>query len=49
MASPFGTETVRKAQKILGPGSPWVVAAKRLLAGVIDPVVTGSINFDNIE
>lgn len=33
----FGTETVRKAQKILGPGSPWVVAAKRLLAGVIDP------------
>ena len=33
----FGTETVRKAQKIVGPGSPWVVAAKRLLAGVIDP------------
>jgi histidinol dehydrogenase len=36
-AAAFGTETVRKAQKILGPGSPWVVAAKRLLAGVIDP------------
>lgn len=33
----FGTETVRKARKIVGPGSPWVVAAKRLLAGVIDP------------
>lgn len=36
-AAAYGTETVRKAQKILGPGSPWVVAAKRLLAGVIDP------------
>jgi histidinol dehydrogenase len=36
-AAAFGTETVRKAQKILGPGSPWVVAAKRLLAGTIDP------------
>jgi len=33
----YGTETVRRAQKIVGPGSPWVVAAKRLLAGVIDP------------
>ncbi|WP_181702049.1 histidinol dehydrogenase [Chthonobacter albigriseus] len=36
-AAAYGTETVRKAVKILGPGSPWVVAAKRLLAGVIDP------------
>lgn len=36
-AAAFGTETVRRAQKIVGPGSPWVVAAKRLLAGVIDP------------
>lgn len=36
-AAAFGTETIRRAQKILGPGSPWVVAAKRLLAGVIDP------------
>lgn len=36
-AAAFGTETVRKAQKIVGPGSPWVVAAKRLLAGMIDP------------
>lgn len=36
-AAAYGTATVRKAQKIVGPGSPWVVAAKRLLAGVIDP------------
>ncbi|WP_025030786.1 histidinol dehydrogenase [Nitratireductor aquibiodomus] len=36
-AAAFGTQTVRKAQKIVGPGSPWVVAAKRLLAGIIDP------------
>ena len=35
-AAAYGTETVRKAVKILGPGSPFVVAAKRLLAGVID-------------
>jgi histidinol dehydrogenase len=33
----YGTETVKKAMKIVGPGSPWVVAAKRLLSGVIDP------------
>ncbi len=33
----YGTETVQKALKIVGPGSPWVVAAKRLLAGTIDP------------
>jgi histidinol dehydrogenase len=32
----YGTETVRPAIKIVGPGSPWVVAAKRLLADVID-------------
>ena len=36
-AAAYGTETVKAAQKIVGPGSPWVVAAKRLLAGVIDP------------
>lgn len=36
-AAAYGTETVRRSVKILGPGSPWVVAAKRLLAGVIDP------------
>lgn len=35
-AAAYGTETVRRAVKIMGPGSPWVVAAKRLLAGVID-------------
>ncbi|KHJ54881.1 histidinol dehydrogenase [Aureimonas altamirensis] len=32
----FGTETVRPALKIVGPGSPWVVAAKRLLSGTLD-------------
>lgn len=35
----FGTQTVPKCHKILGPGSPWVVAAKRLLADHIDPGV----------
>jgi len=33
----YGTETVGRAAKILGPGSPWVVAAKRLCADVLDP------------
>ena len=33
----FGTETVPKCLKIVGPGSPWVLAAKRLLSNVIDP------------
>lgn len=33
----YGTETVKPVLKIVGPGSPWVVAAKRLLSGVIDP------------
>lgn len=32
----YGTKTVKSALKIVGPGSPWVVAAKRLLSGVID-------------
>lgn len=32
----YGTETIKPALKIVGPGSPWVVAAKRTLAGVID-------------
>ncbi|MFD1881929.1 histidinol dehydrogenase [Paracoccus pacificus] len=36
-AAALGTRTIRKAKKIVGPGSPWVVAAKRLLSGVIDP------------
>ena len=35
-AAAYGTQSVRKAVKILGPGSPFVVAAKRLLADVID-------------
>ncbi|TVQ31193.1 MAG: histidinol dehydrogenase [Geminicoccaceae bacterium] len=32
----YGTETLPKVAKIVGPGSPWVVAAKRLLADRID-------------
>ncbi len=32
----YGTHTVPRAAKVVGPGSPWVVAAKRLLAGLID-------------
>jgi histidinol dehydrogenase len=35
-AAAFGAGPIPKAAKIVGPGSPWVVAAKRLLAGVID-------------
>jgi histidinol dehydrogenase len=33
----YGTETVPRCLKIVGPGSPWVVAAKRLLADRLDP------------
>ena len=33
----YGTETVPRCLKVVGPGSPWVVAAKRLLADRIDP------------
>lgn len=33
----YGTETVPRVAKIVGPGSPYVVAAKRLLAERIDP------------
>lgn len=36
-AAAYGTQTVKPARKIVGPGSPWVVAAKRLLSGIIDP------------
>ena len=32
----FGTETVRPALKIVGPGSRWVVAAKSVLSSQID-------------
>ena len=28
----YGTETVPRCVKVVGPGSPWVVAAKRLLS-----------------
>ncbi|MDP1701671.1 MAG: histidinol dehydrogenase [Aestuariivirga sp.] len=31
-----GTQTISKYVKVVGPGSPWVVAAKRLLADLID-------------
>ncbi|CAN5178374.1 histidinol dehydrogenase [soil metagenome] len=33
----YGTETIPKCVKIVGPGSPWVVAAKRLLSDILDP------------
>ncbi len=36
-AAAYGTETVPRVSKIVGPGSPWVVAAKRLLSDLIDP------------
>ena len=32
----FGTETVKPALKIVGPGSPWVVAAKSVLSSRIN-------------
>jgi histidinol dehydrogenase len=32
----YGTETISKYAKVVGPGSPWVVAAKRLLSDLID-------------
>ncbi len=35
----FGTETVPQCLKIVGPGSPYVIAAKRLLSDIIDPGV----------
>ena len=36
-AAAYGTQTVPRCAKIVGPGSPYVVAAKRLLADRIDP------------
>lgn len=33
----YGTETVPKVRKVLGPGSSYVAAAKRVLSDVIDP------------
>jgi histidinol dehydrogenase len=35
-AAAFGTRTIPRCVKIVGPGSPWVVAAKKLLADRID-------------
>lgn len=35
----YGTASVPKCRKIVGPGSPWVLAAKELLAHEIDPGV----------
>lgn len=36
-AAAYGTATVPRCRKIVGPGSPWLVAAKRVLADRIDP------------
>jgi len=36
-AAAFGTETVPRCRKIVGPGSPWLAAAKKVLANRIDP------------
>lgn len=33
----YGTDTIPKCSKIVGPGSPWMVAAKKLLSNIIDP------------
>ncbi|MET3616045.1 histidinol dehydrogenase [Rhizobium aquaticum] len=33
----YGTETVPHCEKVVGPGSPWVVAAKKQLSSIIDP------------
>ncbi len=33
----YGTETVPKVRKVLGPGSPYVAAAKRVLSDTINP------------
>ncbi len=33
----YGTESVPRCDKLVGPGSPWVVAAKRLLADRLEP------------
>jgi histidinol dehydrogenase len=32
----YGTQTISKYVKVVGPGSPWVVAAKRLLSDILD-------------
>lgn len=35
----YGTQTIPKVAKVIGPGSPWVAAAKRLVSHLLD---TGS-------
>lgn len=35
-AMAYGTETIRPVQKIVGPGGPYVTAAKRLVYGIVD-------------
>ena len=35
-AAAFGTETISAVAKIVGPGSPWVAAAKRLVTDHVD-------------
>lgn len=35
-AAAYGTQSIPRCLKIVGPGSPWVVAAKRLLSDRID-------------
>jgi histidinol dehydrogenase len=35
-AAAYGTQTVPKMAKVIGPGSPWVAAAKKLVSHVID-------------
>ncbi len=32
----FGTQTIAKVRKIVGPGSPWVAAAKRIVSDFVD-------------
>ncbi len=33
----YGTESVPRVRKVLGPGSPYVAAAKRILSDIMDP------------
>ncbi len=35
-AMAFGTQTIPKVEKVVGPGNIWVVTAKKLLYGIID-------------
>ncbi len=54
----YGTESVPQVCKVLGPGSPYVAAAKRLLSDIMDPgmpagpsesivLADGSADFEN--